>query len=235
MPNNELHCAICGQRSSGVFCGLAEEHVELLDHEKVVYTYDRGQALFYEGHSATTIYSIYAGRIRLFKIGRKDEETTIRLLGPGDVVGYRAMLAGEPYAATAEAIETATVCAISRDTLFKLLKQSPELAMEMLARLSRELRTSEDQMIALLQESVRQRTARLLLWLADQGNAGERGAIDLPLQRKELAQMVGTTPETLSRTLRHFSDRGLIEVSRDKILIRNAVPLKRLAHSENDS
>jgi len=232
MPNKELHCAICGRRSSGVFCGLAEQHVELLDREKIVYEFDTNQVLFYEGHRATTIYSIYTGGVRLFKVGRKDEETTIRLLGPGDVVGYRALLANEPYAATAVAVEPSTICAISRETILTLLQQSPELALEMLARLSRELRTSEDQMISLLQESVRQRTAKLLLWLADHNKDKSGDTIDLPLQRKELAQMVGTTPETLSRTLRQFADRGIIEVSKTKILICSILPLKRLAHSE---
>lgn len=233
MANDDLHCAICGQRTSGVFCGLEGKNLEILDREKIVYEYARGQTLFYEGHRATTVYSIYSGRVRLFKVGRKDEETTIRLLGPGDIVGYRAMLANEPYAATAEAVESCTVCAISRDTIFKLLRQSPELALEMLARLSRELRTSEDQMISLLQESVRQRTARLLLWLAEQGGGDAGASIDVPLRRKELAQMVGTTPETLSRTLRQFADRELIELSRSNIRIINVLPIRRLANSQD--
>lgn len=231
MTSHEIHCAICGQRALGVFCGLAARHIEILDREKTVYEYDRGQTLFYEGHRASLVYSIYSGRVRLFKIGRKDEETTIRLLGPGDIVGYRAMLANEPYAATAEAVEASTVCAISQETIFSLLRQSPELAFEMLARLARELRTSEDQLISLLQESVKQRTARLLLWLSKKSGSSGSDSIDIPLRRKELAQMVGATPETLSRTLRQFADRGLIELTRSKILIRNALPLQRLAHS----
>lgn len=230
MVKDDLHCAICGQRSSSVFCALEGDHLDFLDREKVVYEYDRGQALFYEGHHATAVYSIYSGRVRLFKVGRKDEETTIRLLGPGDIVGYRALLADEPFAATAEAVVPSTVCVISRDTILALLRQSPNLALEMLARLSRELRTSEDQMIAFLQESVRQRTARLLLWLAEKGEKGDNSAaLDVPLRRKELAQMVGTTPETLSRTLHQFADSGFIELTRTKILINKILPLKRLA------
>jgi len=237
MRINELPCAICGQRANGVFCGLAEQHLAILDRQKAVYEYGRGEALFHEGHQATTAYCVHSGRVKLFKVGRKDEETVIRVLGPGDIIGYRAMLAEEPYAATAETIEPSTVCAISKETILALLQSSPELAIEMLARLSRELRTSEDQMISLLQESVRQRTARVLLWLFEQGkeNQAEVAPAPIPLRRKELAQMIGTTPETLSRTLRQFANRGLIELTRTSIQVLNLSPLKRLANSEDQT
>jgi CRP/FNR family transcriptional regulator len=237
MHEVEPKCAVCGQRAGSVFCELAGAHLDWLDREKNVYEYKAGQTVFYEGHRATAVYCISSGRVRLFKVGRKDEEMTIRLLGPSDIIGYRALLANEPYAATAEAIEPSTICVISKETIQALLKQSPELAMQMMASLSRELRVSEDQMISLLQENVRQRTARLLLLLFDPavGSPNAASPSTLPLRRKDLAQMIGTTPESLSRTLRNFSDRGIIEQTKNTIRILKPQPLKRLADAGNDT
>jgi CRP-like cAMP-binding protein len=236
MKPEHLHCQVCGQRASGVFCGLAGAHLDKLDREKTVQRYQRGQGIFYEGHAANAVYCVYSGRVKLYKVGRKDEETLIRLLGPGDIIGYRAMLASEPYAATAEAVEACTLCVISSETLSELMKESPDLALKLLAQLACELRTSEEQMLSILQESVRQRTARVMLWLFEQGGSGVDVGPEstIPIRRTELAQMIGTTPETLSRILHQFADRGIIELTRKSIKPRNIRPLKRLAKSGED-
>jgi CRP-like cAMP-binding protein len=236
MKPADLHCQVCGQLASGVFCSLAGAHLDKLDREKTVQHYQRGQGIFYEGHSATAIYCVYSGRVKLYKVGRKDEETLIRLLGPGDLIGYRPLLANEPYAATAEAVEDSILCVLSKETVSELLHDCPELALSLLAKLARELRTSEEQMLSILQESVSQRTARVLLWLFEQGgkNAGVGPESSIPMHRIELAQMIGTTPETLSRILHQFAARGIIELTRKSIKPRNIHPLNRLAKSGKD-
>jgi len=232
-----IHCRVCGRRPESVFCHLAGTHLQQLDHEKAIYKYRRGKAVYYEGHPADAVYCIFEGRLKLFKVGRKDEETVIRLLGPGDITGYRAMLADEPYAATAETIEDTIVCCISRATLMSLLRESPDLALRMLAELSKELRVSEEQMMSLAQETVLQRTARILLWLYRTSGRSQKDAFQfiLPVRKVELAQMIGATPESLSRALRELSDRRIIVLQQNDITISDLNALSKLAGSRPTS
>ncbi|MBD3297490.1 MAG: cyclic nucleotide-binding domain-containing protein [candidate division Zixibacteria bacterium] len=231
--SESIHCDICGHRAESVFCSLAGMHLDQLDRDKQVYQFRPGQALYYEQHPSTAVYCVYEGRVKVYKVGRRNEEIVIRLLGPGDTTGFRAMLADEPYAATAEAIDNCTVCAITKDTITGLLRSSPDLAIRFLGQLANELRVSEEQMVSIAQQSVLQRTARLLIWLQETaGGKAEDGVhFHVPLLRKELALMIGATPESLSRTLQSLQARNLIELTRSTIAIKDRSRLIRLAGS----
>jgi CRP-like cAMP-binding protein len=225
------HCTVCGSEAKSVFCALAGGHLERLDREKSVRTYERGEAVFYAGNPPLAVYCVYSGRIKLYKTGRRGEEQVIRLLGAGEMTGYRALLANEPYAATAEAIERTVVCTISRQTLLTLVRESPDLALALLARMAQELRRSEDSMVSRTEDSVRIRAARLLLMLSGDQDRGltSPAQISVPLRRAEMAQMIGTTPETLSRTLHGFASRGWLALSRVDIVVLDFAALRRIA------
>jgi CRP/FNR family transcriptional regulator len=231
MKPPEVSCEVCGHRAESIFCSLAGAHLEQLDREKTVRRFEKGEVIFYEGTPAHAVHCIYTGRVKIYKTGPKGESIVIRLLGPGEIFGYRALLSDELCAATVEAVESTVICSITKPTLFGLLKQSPQLTMRLLAKMAQELRTSEEQLIAIAQETVRQRTAKLLLFLAE-GNKHKyqpSTPLQIPLLRSEMAQMVGTAPETLSRTLRYLADRGMVQVNRAEILIINRKALKQLA------
>ena len=231
MKPRSLHCSVCGHRAESIFCALAGAHLEKLEREKTVHKYEKGQVIFWEGTPAFAIHCLYSGAVKLYKTGPKTEPQVIRLLGPGEIFGYRALLADEPYAATAEAVETTVICTFTKQTLFDLLKQSPDLTMRLLAKMAVELKTSEEQMLAIAQETVRQRTAKLLLFLAEGNQQVTRRArtLKVPLLRKEMAQMVGTTPETFSRTLRFLASKGILNLTRSEITIKNPHLLESIA------
>lgn len=230
MGRLEPHCTVCGAEAKGVFCTLTGTHLERLDREKVVHHYDRGDTVFYAGNLPLAIYCIYSGRVKLFKSGAKGEEQVIRLLGTGEILGYRALLANEPYAATAVALEPTTICMVLKETLFDFLQQSPDLALRLMAKMARELRASEDLLVSHRESTARERTAQLLLWFLDNGHKNARMPVKLkiPLKRSEMAHMVGASPETLSRMLRSLASRGILELSRTDIWIRDAVALRQL-------
>lgn len=232
MDREEPHCTECGPEARGVFCVLAGVHLQRLDREKAVHHYRRGETIFREGNPPLAVFCVYSGLVKLFKTSRRGEEQVIRLLGPGEIVGYRALLTNEPYAATAEALEPTTICMVSKPTLITLIRESPELALRLLARLGHELRHAEDQMVRRTEETVKERAAQLLLWLsmrdAKAGDAEDR--IGGSLQRAEMAQMIGTTPETMSRTLKLFARRGLINLTRTSIKISDRAGLEKIAH-----
>jgi len=231
MRQLKIECKVCGHRAESIFCNLAGSHLEKLEREKTVHRYEKGQVIIYEGTPAYAIHCIYSGRVKIYKTGQQGEQQIIRLLGPGEIFGYRALLAQELCAASVEAIEPTVICTISKETLFQLLRQSPELASRLLAKMARELRTSEDLLLSLAQESVKQRTAKLLLflWEGGKGETGVDGSLRISLQRLEMAHMVGTTPETFSRTLRYLAKKRILQVSRDEISITNSKALEQIA------
>ncbi len=192
--------------------------------------------MFYAGAPAEHLYVIRSGRLRVFTTLPGGEEQVLRLLGPGEILGYRPVLAGEPYNASAEAIEDSQLCIVPASDVRQRLHDDPEFALEMLAKLARELRHSEELMMDLVHRPVSQRVARTVLGLATGPAARERGVIRaLDLSRKHLARMVGTTPETLSRTLHGFARRGLVALTRDTIRIRDESRLRLLAGERADA
>jgi CRP/FNR family transcriptional regulator len=146
-------------------------------------------------------------------------------------MSYRPVLADEPYSATAEAIRPATICSIPSETFLALIDASADLSRRFLAKFGVELRISEEQTLAVSQQPVRQRVARLLLFLLKKCPSGGPSdeLLGCELTRMDMAQMVGTTPETFSRTLRNLAADNVIEVDRVTIRIRSTGALSRIA------
>lgn len=224
-------CGICGAHADNLFCGLSPELRERIEETSSVQTFRKGQIIFQQGSPAFAIHCIRTGRLKLYKTTRRGDRQVLRLLGPGDIVGFRALLAEEPYAATAEALIETTACLIPRHVLSDLLKQSPEFGMSVMAKLAVELRISEDQLLTMVHHTVKERAAALLLSLIEiPPGTTPNGEFPLTrLRRGELAQIIGTTPESFSRTLRHFADRNLIRLDRIDIVITNRPALEQIA------
>ena len=230
-------CAVCKWRLTGLICGLNTRARDRLEQDKTTHVFRRGQPIFCAGAPAQALYVVRSGRVKVFRTWRGGEEQVLRLLGPGETLGYRPLLANEPNAASAEAVEEATLCIIPTATVRELLRGEPGLALELLAKLARELRLSEDLMMDLLHRPVRQRAARLLLSLIEGSrDAAEPTVIQSQhLRRQDMARMIGTTPETFSRMLRGFTQRGIVTLTRDRIRIRDHALLRWVAgetHSE---
>lgn len=223
-------CQLCKIRSSAVFNSMNEREVERLNENKTTHEYRRGQVIFYEGNPALAIYCVHSGMVKLFKTGYSGEEFVIRLLGPGEIIGFRALLADEPFAATAQAVSDTQVCIISKESFLGVLNSSMELSSKIMARLAVDLRISEEQFLSRAQETVKQRTARMLLHLLEtsDGLSADNSRISVPLLRSEMAQVVGTTPETLSRTLRSLAQKGILKLTRSDISVTDVAKLRSI-------
>jgi CRP-like cAMP-binding protein len=224
-------CAVCKWRSTGLICGLNTRARDRLEQDRTTHVFRRGQPIFYAGAPAQALFVVRSGRVKVFRTWRGGEEQVLRLLGPGEILGYRPLLASEPYVASAEAVEDSRLCILPAATVREVLRGEPDLAIELLAKLARELRASEDLMMNLLHRPVRQRTAHLLLsLLEDNRDAAEPAVIQSQhLRRQDMARMIGTTPETFSRMLRGFAQRGIVTLTRDRIRIRDHALLRKVA------
>jgi CRP/FNR family transcriptional regulator len=231
VKNSPDRCAICKTRSTGLICGLSHKVLDRVEQDRATHVFRRGQQIFYAGTPAHALYLVRSGRVKVFRSWLGGEEQVLRLLGPGELLGYRPLLANEPYSANAEAVEDSTLCIIPAATVRELLREVPGLALELLAKLARELRLSEDLMMDLIHRPVRQRAARLLLLLSagNQGSSEPTLLRSHQLRRQDMARMIGTTPETFSRVLRGFAQRGIVALSRDHIRIRDHALLQQAA------
>jgi CRP/FNR family transcriptional regulator, polysaccharide utilization system transcription regulator len=224
-------CAVCKARTGSLICGLSRRTQERVERDKTTHTFRRGQLLFMAGTPAHALFVVRTGRVKVYRTGRSGQEQVLRLLGPGEVIGYRPLLANETYVASAEAVSDSVVCVIPASTVRELLRDEPQTALELLAKLARELRLSEDLMMDLIHRPVRQRIARLLIMLLDDNRRAADPAVlhSQHLRRQDMAKMVGTTPESFSRALRDFSQRGIVDLTRDRIVVRDRALLHRVA------
>lgn len=227
-----LDCQTCSSRLLGVLCNLDQPGVEECNQHKTTNQYQKGQVIFYEGNQSFGLYCIFAGRVKIYKTGVDGRQQIVRIAGPGDLLGYRALFADEPYSASAEVIEDATICCVDKNAFFPLLSKNPNLALNVIKKLSRELRDAEDLATSIAHRSVRERMAELLLMLKETyGKPGKKGTmINLQLSREELAEMIGITQETAIRLLSEFKKDGMIDVKEREITILDSKGLSQTAN-----
>lgn len=220
-------CILCGEVPRGTGCNLNGSSNTDFSGQAVEQMYERGQVIFKEQSAPVSVYAIQKGRVKLYQTDNHGNQQVISLLGIGDIFGLRSLLANKSHTVTAEAIEPTSICAVPRKKLLEMFDISSDLAQDLMNKLAAELRVSEETMVSLLHHSVKRRTARLLLSLVDQTvEQSNKPLRVVKLQRTEMAQLIGTTPESLSRTLHLFGEMGLIETSRTRITLLDADGLK---------
>ena len=228
MQHPKKICVLCGEVPQETGCNSNGSTDAGFSGQAVEQIYERGQVIFKEQSASTSVYAIQAGRVKLYRTDNHGNRQVISLLGAGDIIGFRTLLANEPHSVTAEAIEPTSVCAAPRKKLLDMFDISSDLAQDLMNKLATELKATENMMVSLLHHSVKQRTARLLLSLVIQKDAQSTGPLNVAkLQRIEMAQLIGTTPESLSRTLTAFSKEGLIETTRTSIIVLGQAGLEK--------
>lgn len=227
-------CEACSSRLLGVFCTLEGNTLDEFDQHKTTNDYKKGQVIFYEGNQAYGLYCIFSGKVKLYKTGVDGKQQIVRITGPGDLLGYRAFFSDEPYHATGEVLEDATICCIDKNAFLSVLGKNAQLGLNIIKKLSKDLRVAEDLATSIAQKSVRERMAELILMLKEAyGKQTKKGfVIDLHLSREELAEMIGITQETAIRLLSEFKKDGLIEVKEREITVLNSKALIETAGIE---
>ena len=214
----------------GVFAALEPHLRPRLEATRHLHQHRTGHIFCVEGDPAPVVTLIVEGSVKLTRAGERGDPQVIRLLGPGGVFGLRPVLAGDTFAVTAVALAEGRTCTYPARAVTELLRASPDFAAAVMAHLARELRYSEDMLMVLTRRPVKRRIADILLLLHGQPVPGDDWApfAGIRLKRKEMAQMVGTTPETLSRTLAEFAQQGLISLDRRRIVLRDAAGLSQV-------
>lgn len=229
-------CQRCDSRHRGIFCELAPSSVIRLARERETVQRAKGMVLLRQGAASRGIHCIRSGCVKVYRSDSSGRQYISRLAGPGDAVGLACLFSTMPCATTAEVIEPGTICFVRRETILDILKEDSQVALRVMQALSNHLERSEEERAHLALATVRQRLARLLILIARnhadrEGTAEEHGRrIRLTLSRGELAELVGTAPETVMRLLREFRETRLVDLNGREMVVRNAPRLLELAN-----
>lgn len=212
-----------------LFEGLPDNHIEELTDIVVDQTLRRGQSIFSDGDEATGFYVVASGKVKIYKSSPDGKEQILHIFGPSEAFGEVPMFAGDHFPANADTLEQTRLFFFPRDDFIGLIQREPMLAMNMLAALSRRLR-----MLAALVDnlSLKEVPGRLATYILHMSETGKRAdAIELDISKGQLASLLGTIPETLSRILAKMSSQGIISVEGKKVAILDHGQLKELAES----
>lgn len=200
-------------------CGIAQE-------QEVV----RGATLFAEGSRASGFYVVLSGRVKIYKLSLDGKEQILHIFGGGEVFGEVPVFAGGNYPAHAEMLDKGSVLFFSREAFSDLVRREPSLALNMLGILSRRLRRFTHMVEDLSLKEVPGRLAAYLLYLAERTSGAS--TLELDITKGQLASLLGTIPETLSRILARMSQQGIIEVDGRHIRLMHRETLEGLAAGE---
>ena len=213
-----------------LFQGLPQKQLAELSRIIVDQKYKQGEVLFSEGDDATGFFVLMSGRLKIFKLSFEGKEQILNFVDPGDPFAEVALFAGTHYPAHAEALKESRAIFFPRDAFEKLIKRDPDLAMNMLAILSQRLKYFSRLVEDLSLKEVPQRLAAYLIYLGGAGN--NNLPVDLNISKGQLASLLGTIPETLSRILNKLAAQGLIEVKGRTMKLLKRDALESLAAGE---
>lgn len=213
--------------ASGLFQGLPSREIDEIVAIVIEKKYQRGETIFFEGDPGIGFYMVSEGRVKIFKMSLNGKEHILHIFGEGEPFGEVPVFHNQPFPATAEALVKSTVLFFPRDRFVQLVIKTPSIALNMLAVLSMRLRRFASQIESLSLKEVPERLAGYLLYLLEE--QGKEDSVDLEISKGQLASLLGTIPETLSRIFAKMTEEGLIEVvgRRINIIDRQGLEAKR--------
>jgi CRP/FNR family transcriptional regulator len=206
------------------FNGLSENQLREIRSIAVDRRFEKGEIIFSEGDKGNGFYVVVGGQVKIFKLSPEGKEQILHIFGSGDPVGEVAVFAGRSFPANAEAITASRLLFFPRPAFLELISANPSLAMKMLAVLSMRLRRFTIQIENLSLKEVPGRLATYLIVLSEEQQNEEE--VSLPISKGQLASLLGTIPETLSRIFAKMSAQGLITVEGRRIRLLDRLGLE---------
>jgi CRP/FNR family transcriptional regulator, cyclic AMP receptor protein len=214
-------CLNCEHRHLRVFCNLTPEALKDYDGIGMTIRHARGAKLFSEGDGARNVYIICLGQVKISCTSRDGKTMILKIAGPGDLLGLSAILANVPHEVTAETIEPCQVKTIRKQEFLDFLGRHGIASMHAAQSLSGEYMTVfHDAKRLALSGSAAGRLARLLLdWGRSASNGKQEIRFTMALTHEEIANMAGTSRETVTRLLNQFRRDQLITIKGSSLTI----------------
>jgi CRP/FNR family transcriptional regulator len=215
--------------NTSLFGGLDDDQLKKTKRIAIGRKYKKGQIIFSEGDDGVGFYVVVNGSVKIYKASADGKEKILHIFGPGEPFGEVSMFTGKSFPANAEAITKAQLLFFPKSAFVDLITSNPSISLNMLAVLCMRLRLFAVQIENISLKAVPGRLASYLLFLADE--QGVEKEVTLTISKGQLASLLGTIPETLSRVLTKLSGQQIIEVNGRAIKLIDREELKAL--SEN--
>lgn len=227
------NCLACAVRVDHLFCNLSAPALHELNEIKSTAVYPKSAVLFIEGQEPRGVFVLCSGRAKLSTSSGEGKTLITKISDPGDVLGLNASISNHAYEVTAEMIEPGQANFIPRDALLRFLREHGEVALRVAEQLSLNYYTAYEEIRTLgLTTSPAQKFAKLLIsWCPARAGSNGHVQIRLTFTHEEIAEMIGTTRETVSRLFSQFKKKQLLELKGSTLLIHDRAALEKLARA----
>jgi CRP/FNR family transcriptional regulator len=221
-------CTTCTLRTARFFCAMKDATVATWNDMTFSSLYPKGATLFAEGEKPRGVFLVCSGRVKLVTTSAAGRSLIARIAGPGEILGVAPVVLGQPYQLSAETLEPVQMSFIRADEFMRFLTSNTEVSMRTALELSTQLHQAENEIRTLgLSRSVRDKFATLLQGWCDDGTGSPEGVrVKVTLTHEEIAQLIGTTCETVTRLLTQFRSERLIEMRGSTMIVKNRAGLQ---------
>lgn len=223
-------CLSCKMRTKHIFCDLPASALQALESIKFATAFPTGSVLFVEDQAPRGIFILCKGRVKLSICATDGRTLILKVAGVGEVLGLSASVGNKPYELTAETVEPCQITFVKREEFLRFLKEHNQACLRVAEQLSESYVTVCRNIRSLiLSHSAAERLASLLLeWMAKDGEkAKTETRLTLSLTHEALAQMIGTSRETVTRLFAEMKRQNILHVKGSTLVIRNEAALKR--------
>ncbi len=210
-----------------LFHGLSEDSLKKIYEITTEESFGKDESIFFEGESAATFYVVVEGQVKIYKLSRQGKEQILHIYGPGNPFGEVPVFSGSNYPANALALKKTTLLRFNRSDFYALVEKDPSLALNFIGILAGRLREFTVQIERLTLMEMPARLASYLLYLS--GEQAEKNEVNLAISKGQIASLLGTVPETLSRIFARMSSQNLIKVQGSRIIIIDQEGLEDLS------
>jgi CRP/FNR family cyclic AMP-dependent transcriptional regulator len=229
-------CFTCTLRAERILCDLPTAALQSFEAITYASAYPKGAALFVEGQSPRGIFVLCQGRVKLSFSGPDGKTMILKIAEPGEVLGLSAAVSGKAYELTAETLEACQVTYVKREDFLRFLHNHGEACFRVAELLSDKYSTACHEIRSLgLSHSAAEKLAKLLLeWSAKAGESAKKEPrFKLALTHEEIAQMIGTSRETVTRLFGELKKRQIVDAKGSTLLIRNKAALAMISGDSN--
>jgi CRP/FNR family transcriptional regulator len=224
-------CTACGRSTERLFCNMSPAAMKMLDAIKFTSVYPKGSVLFVEGEAPRGVFLLCSGRAKFTTSSAEGRTLIVKIAEPGEVLGVSATILGRPYEVTAETLEPSQLNFIKREDFLRFLNTHAEACLHTAQQLSEKYQSAQREIRSLgLAQSTGEKLGKLLLdWCDLHGEVTPKGVrLKVLLTHEEIAQMIGTTRETVTRLLSEFKRKKFIEVKGSTILVLQKGEIEKL-------
>jgi len=210
-------------QSVPIFSDLSPSDLNKIAERMIQRTYTKGQMILLEDDLGQTFFVIAGGSVKITRLSDDGREVILAMLGESDFFGEMSLLDGAGRSANVVALDSSEVLTLARNDFLEILQEYPKISISLLEELTQRIRKSDQQIESLSLSDVEQRIGITLIRLAEELGTIKRGSVkikDLPYQQ-DIANMAGTSRETVSRTFKLLEEKGLVTREGRKLTIYN--------------